>query len=182
MSTSNKTLSGLTFTDPHPRPLTLAECEPHRVLVFREAPPSWVFFLDKGARAGGGAFTLIGPRPTVLQASKKNQIIQVNKCNKTNINIVKDIHRKTHSISRNVRCLRWVKISLQNICSKTPNTTPSHLSFFSLHNNFGIIYQDICLSPNFGNLLSAGGFAFNSNPCDHIITITRSLRLKQAYY
>jgi hypothetical protein len=60
MSICNKILLVLTFADPCLRPLTLAERGPRRVLVFPEAPPPRVLFLEKGARARGGASVLIG--------------------------------------------------------------------------------------------------------------------------
>jgi hypothetical protein len=97
--TSNKTLV-LIFADPRPPPLTLAKRGARRALVFHEAPLPHLF-LYKGARPGGGASTLAGTISPAMghhaSAFEENQTIHINRCNKTNINIMKDIHRKTHS-------------------------------------------------------------------------------------
>jgi hypothetical protein len=65
---------------------------------------------------------------------------------------------------------------------KDTNLTPSHLSFLSFRNSFGILHQDVSLSLSFDNLLSTGRFAFDTSPYDRTIAITQSPGLKQAYY
>jgi hypothetical protein len=54
------------------------------------------------------------PWAAVLQPSKKNQIMLVNKCNKTNVNITKDIDQKFIPFHKMCEASDGPKISLQN--------------------------------------------------------------------
>jgi hypothetical protein len=58
------------------------------------------------------------------------------------------------------------------------HSTPSHLSFLSLHDIFGILQQGIDLILNLDSFLGARGFTFNSSSHGYTITIAQSLRLK----
>jgi hypothetical protein len=108
----------------------------------------------------------------MLQPLKKKQIICVNKCNKENVNITKDIDPKNHPISKNVRSLSWAKISLQSTSLKALKFTPSHLSSFSVRISFGIFLRALSLSKIIGNLLDLQGPTFGVSYHGHIITIT----------
>jgi hypothetical protein len=92
ISMFNITLSAIAFADPRP---------PHASLLRSRSPR--FLFLARGAGARGDASMRAGTsHPATGRralAFKENQIIHVNRCNKININIMKDIHRKTHFIS-----------------------------------------------------------------------------------
>jgi hypothetical protein len=106
ISTSNITLSAIAFTDPRSRPLTLVEHGACRALVFcGVVTPSFLFLVGVAGARGGASVLIEMIRPATdcrALAFEENQIIHVNRCNKININIMKDIHRKIHFISRNM--------------------------------------------------------------------------------
>jgi hypothetical protein len=116
---------------------------------------------------------LAHPWATALQPSKKNQITLMNKCNKANVNITKDIDPKFIPFHKMCEASDGSKY-LYKTNPKALKFTPSHISSFSHSISFNVFLRALSLS--MGTSMDSRGFTFDISYHGH--TITGGLRLK----
>jgi hypothetical protein len=110
---------------------------------------------------------LTHPRAVALQPSKKNQIMLVNKCNKANVNITKDINPiffPFHKMCKASDGLKYLYKTSPNVLK----FTLSHLSYFSDSISFGVFLGALSLSMS--TSIDSRGFTFDISHHGRTIT------------